>query len=328
MIISKNEEKNIAKCIESVLEGTKEISDKEIILVDSASTDKTIEIAKQYPVKIISEYQSSSPGAGRYIGTSYCNGKYILFIDGDSTLDKNWVKKSIPVLEKRKMIAGVAGLRTQSYYENNEKHKSKGKKITSSIEYQTGIVESLGGPATFKMEVLKKVGSYNPYIRGEEEAELCFRIRNAGYKLLRLSVPMTLDLGRKSGMSEYINRAKFSIGIGQNIRYSFGKRYFKDVLKKYRYSIVFSLWSLGHIIIPIFSIIFYFLIIPEFIYLIHLLLIFDCLSFIVILSRKRNFKQSVYSFLGFLLKGFAVVRGLLRTPKNINSYPINVRVIK
>ncbi|KAF5416608.1 MAG: Glycosyltransferase AglE [Candidatus Methanophagaceae archaeon] len=46
VVISKNEEDFIGKCIESVLEATKDFDNYEILLVDSASADGTIEIAK------------------------------------------------------------------------------------------------------------------------------------------------------------------------------------------------------------------------------------------------------------------------------------------
>ena len=48
VIITFNEERNIARCLDSI----KEIAD-EIIIVDSYSTDKTIEICKSYGAKII-----------------------------------------------------------------------------------------------------------------------------------------------------------------------------------------------------------------------------------------------------------------------------------
>ena len=46
-MITKNEEKNISRCLDSI----KDIVD-EIIIVDTGSTDKTIEIAKSYGANI------------------------------------------------------------------------------------------------------------------------------------------------------------------------------------------------------------------------------------------------------------------------------------
>jgi len=43
-----NEEKNINECLESV----KDLAD-EIVIVDGSSTDKTVEIVKNYGVKVI-----------------------------------------------------------------------------------------------------------------------------------------------------------------------------------------------------------------------------------------------------------------------------------
>ena len=49
VIPSKDEEENIAECIESVFVALEGIESFEIILVDSCSEDRTVEIAKKYP---------------------------------------------------------------------------------------------------------------------------------------------------------------------------------------------------------------------------------------------------------------------------------------
>ena len=79
VIISRNEERNIARCIESVLEATDEMASYEIILVDSVSTDRTVEIAKKYPIRILQLKHKSqcSPAAGRFIGFLHSRGNYI-----------------------------------------------------------------------------------------------------------------------------------------------------------------------------------------------------------------------------------------------------------
>jgi glycosyltransferase involved in cell wall biosynthesis len=49
----KNEEEFIGKCIKSVIDALTYVGDCEIILVDSYSTDRTVEIAKKFPIRIL-----------------------------------------------------------------------------------------------------------------------------------------------------------------------------------------------------------------------------------------------------------------------------------
>lgn len=94
VIITFNEEDNIASCIESI-EGVCE----EIIIVDSLSTDKTVEIAKQYPkVKTYSQKWLGYIEQKNYANslTSY---NTILSIDADELLSKE-LKESIKEIKK------------------------------------------------------------------------------------------------------------------------------------------------------------------------------------------------------------------------------------
>lgn len=79
-LISFNEEKNIGRTLDSI----KDIAN-EIILVDSRSTDKTVEIAKNYGVKVfIEEWKGHI--AQKNSALAKCNQEWILMLDCDEVV--------------------------------------------------------------------------------------------------------------------------------------------------------------------------------------------------------------------------------------------------
>ena len=107
VLISKNQAWNIARLVESVLRGTSSIPASEIILVDSASTDDTVQLASRYPINIVRlrPTQKLSPAAGRYIGYKRTRGEFILFLDGDMELIPGWLCRPFAPCEARPMPA-------------------------------------------------------------------------------------------------------------------------------------------------------------------------------------------------------------------------------
>lgn len=96
-VITKNEEQNIARCLKS-LEGAVD----EIIILDSLSTDKTIEIAKSFNAKIISQnFLGYIEQKNKAI--EYCQFDYILSIDADEELTPQ-LREAIKELKKNKMV--------------------------------------------------------------------------------------------------------------------------------------------------------------------------------------------------------------------------------
>lgn len=77
VILTKNEEQNIKKCIESI-----KWCD-EIIVVDDNSSDKTIEIARKYKVKIYSHVLNDDFSSQRNFGLSKAKNEWVLFVDSD-----------------------------------------------------------------------------------------------------------------------------------------------------------------------------------------------------------------------------------------------------
>jgi len=79
VVITRNEEQNINRCLKSVNWAD------EIILVDSGSTDRTLEIAKEYGAKVYS-LQWRGYGCAKQEGVRRASGKWVLSIDADEVV--------------------------------------------------------------------------------------------------------------------------------------------------------------------------------------------------------------------------------------------------
>lgn len=88
VVLSKNEEKNIERCIKSLLWCD------EILLIDDYSTDKTVKIAKRFGAKIYKRHSNNDFAAQRNyalkkVSDSKLNQKkWVLFVDADEVVSK------------------------------------------------------------------------------------------------------------------------------------------------------------------------------------------------------------------------------------------------
>ena len=82
VIITYNEEHNIARCIDSV----KALAD-EIIVLDSYSTDRTIEVAQQHGAIVHREKFRGYIGQKNF-AMQLASNNYILSLDADEALDE------------------------------------------------------------------------------------------------------------------------------------------------------------------------------------------------------------------------------------------------
>ena len=87
--IAKNEETNIARCIESLLESVDEI----IVLVDEESSDKTLDIVKSYSNVKCKIVKWMGYAKTKQYGVSLCSNDWILWIDADEVVTKELAKE-------------------------------------------------------------------------------------------------------------------------------------------------------------------------------------------------------------------------------------------
>ncbi len=87
IIPTKNGEKTIAACLNSIFFEQKGIETPEVIIIDSGSEDKTLDIVSQYPVRIVQIPPGDfGHGRTRNMGVELTKGKFILFTVQDARL--------------------------------------------------------------------------------------------------------------------------------------------------------------------------------------------------------------------------------------------------
>lgn len=318
VVIARNEEAVIEACLRSVVDAFSEEA-YELIVVDSASTDRTVEIAQGFDACVIRLPASAPlrPSVGRHIGYRASRGKWILFLDGDSMLEPAWVGPAANAFRSRPEIGGVAG-EMEHILKDTDNIIEHYHHPYSENEYESA--DYLDGSAAYTREAFEISGDYNPFLRAGEEAELGARLRSNGFLLHRLRIPMTKHFLKHSGetVSELFRRLRrgFYFGMGQLVRYSVKydlpiQEPFRQIRRHLQFGVLLLL-GFAAILASLISHWYAYLLA----WIILMLLIYGAFAL-----RARSLKKPAYYFLEWTLTSPAVICGLLMTPRTEDEFP-------
>lgn len=190
IICGYNEEDNLDRCLSSCLSLDYPKNDYEIIYVDNNSRDRSLEIAKKYPIKTYNESKQGLSEA-RNTGIKKSTGEILVFLDADLELDRDYLKYQGETFLDKNIGAGggkvlplvrtwVADYLGVSLFEGYPRYKH--------IKY---IKTYPGCNLTIKKEILEKIGVFQENLKSAagvtrfaEDKEICARIRKAGFKIL------------------------------------------------------------------------------------------------------------------------------------------------
>lgn len=128
-IVTWNSRKFLPECLESIFNQT--YKDYSVLIIDNASNDDTIEFVKEnYPaVAILRNNKNLGFAAAHNQGIRlFESSPYLLVVNPDVILEKDWLEKILSVVEKDKKIGAIGGKLLKIYTsepEINEKVKTK-----------------------------------------------------------------------------------------------------------------------------------------------------------------------------------------------------------
>ena len=203
VIIGRNEGTRLVRCLESVKAMNFPGEEVEIVYVDSASTDDSPEVATRFGAKVISvKPERPTAALGRNAGWRAAKAPFVLFLDGDTILEPDFIKKALNEFVNP-FTAVVFGHRREIYPNSSIYNRVLDLDWISPV----GNAQYCGGDALMRREVLEKVNGYNENLIAGEEPEMCSRMRIEGFLISHIDAPMTEhDLAIKH-FSQYWRRA-------------------------------------------------------------------------------------------------------------------------
>jgi GT2 family glycosyltransferase len=204
VIIGRNEGERLTFCLNSVAQVCGLEGEVEVIYVDSGSTDGSPIAAGSLDAQVIVLQGGKQTAArGRNVGWQRALAPYVLFLDGDTILHKDFPRTALKAVASDPAIAAVWGHRRELYPERSVYNRV----VDLDWIYAPGITDYCGGDVLMRRSALAEANGYDETLIAGEEPELCRRLRARGYRILHIDSPMTLHDLNMTHFRQYWQRA-------------------------------------------------------------------------------------------------------------------------
>lgn len=225
IIINYKTIKLTCNCIDSILDKVK-TSNYEIIVVDNASRDDSVQIIRQKyhdRIKLIESSENLGFGRANNLGIKYATGKYLFFLNSDTVLINNPLPYFIKFYSSHQKNAGAVGaylLDGQKGYSlsggntysqkkylnmalNSYFRRKKGFEIANTGKIQQ-VDYVIGADLFIDKDIFLKTGGFDSHIfMYFEDVELGYRIGEMGYANYLIPGPEIIHYEKASSNSQF-----------------------------------------------------------------------------------------------------------------------------
>jgi len=205
VILNWNGKTFLEKFLPNVVECSTDVA--EVIVADNASTDDSVDFLNQHfpTIRLIQNAENGGFSKGYNDALKQIDADYFVLLNSDIEVTKNWIQPVIDLMESDPKIA-VCQPKIRSYYEREKFEYAGGAggfmdkfgypfcrgRIFDTTEIDTGqyddvceIFWATGAAMFVKASIYKEFGGLDEdFFAHMEEIDFCWRVKNAGYKVM------------------------------------------------------------------------------------------------------------------------------------------------
>lgn len=225
-----NGEKYIKKCLDSLM--VQSLKPDEIIVVDNNSTDGSLELLNndfRDKICIIALEKNTGFSVAVNKGIKASKGEFVVLLNNDTELDKDWLKELHSVIQKDNKIFSCCSKMIR--YDNRNIIDDAGDEYSilgwsfkrgdgKSIKYYQDTEEvfsSCAGAAIYRKTILDEIGYFDEkFFAYLEDIDISYRARSFGYKNYYAHKAKVYHIGSATSGSRH-NSFKVRLAARNNI---------------------------------------------------------------------------------------------------------------
>ncbi len=176
---------HIGRVVAAIADQTSEPD--EIIVVDDASTDNSVDVLRQLPVTVLSHSENRGPAAARNTALAAASGDLVLCIDADAYAERRLIE--VLLAEYARAAKGVAGIGGRGIESNirsvYDRWRAAHARQDFGLRVRTDAPFLHGLCASYRRSILQEMGGFDTFfpLNAGEDLDLGYRLRRAGYRL-------------------------------------------------------------------------------------------------------------------------------------------------
>jgi glycosyltransferase involved in cell wall biosynthesis len=156
-----------------------------LVIVDNGSSDNTLSLAIEFAQEtdiptFVTSNKSKGLAATRQMAVDNAEGDYIVWVDDDLVLTKDYIRNHVEFMEKNPNVGAATG----AYNEFSTPHIYSLQALYGLIPKQQPLNQIGTGGSIFRLKALEKVGRFDIRIKGAgEDLDISRRIKESGWAL-------------------------------------------------------------------------------------------------------------------------------------------------
>lgn len=211
----------------------------EVIYIDDGSTDDSLEIARRYPITVLSQ-DNQWVAAARNNAVEFAKGKFIFFLDADDLLQPQAIEHCLQLMTDSPLEVGyIYG--QMEYFEYKQG-------LFPSREFspkELGRSNYICVSSLFRRDVFVEAGGFDKgLVEGREDWELYVRLYHRGFQGRLLAEPLIRCRKHRPPKKKFINTSKNMAGA--KLFYKYPKFFWRSFMKRpFKYLFYLSFCSIG-----------------------------------------------------------------------------------